>query len=52
MNCAPPRASPGCGPSRAAEPTRELLAAVYGSFTERFDTADLKEAKALLDELA
>jgi predicted ATPase len=31
---------------------RELLAPVYGSFTEGFDTRDLKEAKALLDELA
>jgi predicted ATPase len=31
---------------------RELLAPVYDSFTEGFDTADLKEAKALLDELA
>ena len=31
---------------------RDLLAAVYGWFTEGFDTADLKEAKALLDELA
>jgi predicted ATPase len=31
---------------------RELLAPVYGWFTERFDTLDLKEAKALLDELA
>jgi predicted ATPase len=30
---------------------RELLAAVYGWFTEGFDTLDLKEAKALLDEL-
>jgi len=30
---------------------RDLLAPVYGSFTEGFDTADLKEAKALLDEL-
>ena len=29
-----------------------LLAPVYGWFTEGFDTADLKEAKALLDELA
>jgi predicted ATPase len=29
---------------------RELLAAVYGWFTEGFDTHDLKEAKALLDE--
>jgi predicted ATPase len=32
--------------------TRELLAPVYGWFTEGFDTRDLKEAKALLDELA
>jgi TolB-like protein/predicted ATPase len=30
---------------------RNLLAPVYGWFTEGFDTADLKEAKALLDEL-
>jgi class 3 adenylate cyclase/predicted ATPase len=31
---------------------RELLAPVYASFTEGFDTADLKDAKALLEELA
>ena len=31
---------------------RELLAPVYGWFTEGFDTRDLKEAKALLDEMA
>jgi predicted ATPase len=31
---------------------RELLAPVYGWFTEGFDTLDLKEAKALFDELA
>jgi predicted ATPase len=30
---------------------RELLAPVYGWFTEGFDTPDLKEAKALLDTL-
>jgi predicted ATPase len=30
---------------------RALLAPVYGSFTEGFNTLDLKEAKALLDEL-
>jgi predicted ATPase len=30
---------------------RDLLAPVYRSFTEGYDTADLKEAKALLDEL-
>ena len=31
---------------------RELLAPVYGWFTEGFDTLDLKQAKTLLDELA
>ena len=31
---------------------RQLLAEVYGWFTEGFDTADLQEAKALLDALA
>jgi len=31
---------------------RQLLADVYGWFTEGFDTADLKTAKALLEELA
>jgi predicted ATPase len=30
---------------------RDLLAPVYGWFTEGFDTADLNEAKALLGEL-
>ena len=31
---------------------RELLAPVYGWFTEWFDTRDLKDAKRLLEELA
>jgi predicted ATPase len=31
---------------------RDLLAPVYGWFTEGFDTPDLKAAKALLDELS
>ena len=31
---------------------RELLAPVYGWFTEGFDTRDLKEARGLLEELA
>ena len=31
---------------------RALLAPIYGWFTEGFDTADLQEAKALLEELA
>jgi predicted ATPase len=30
---------------------RELLAPIYGWFTEGYDTADLQEAKALLEEL-
>jgi predicted ATPase len=30
---------------------RDLLAPIYGWFTEGFDTPDLKDAKALLDEL-
>ena len=34
------------------EEGRDLLAPVYGRFTEGFDTLDLKEAKALLDGLA
>ena len=36
---------------RRAE-ARDLLAPVYNWFTEGFDTPDLKETKALLDELA
>jgi predicted ATPase len=31
---------------------RAMLAEIYGWFTEGFDTADLKDAKALLDELS
>jgi predicted ATPase len=31
---------------------RELLAPIYSWFTEGFDTADLQDARALLDELA
>ena len=31
---------------------RQMLAEVYGWFTEGFDTADLKEEKALLEELS
>ena len=30
---------------------RDLLVPIYGWFTEGFDTLDLKQAKALLDEL-
>ena len=31
---------------------RRLLAQIYDRFTEGFDTLDLREAKALLDELS
>jgi predicted ATPase len=34
------------------EGVRQLLAPIYGWFTEGFDTADLQEAKALHDELS
>ena len=40
------------GERRRRAEARDLLAPVYGWFTEGFDTADLKEAKALLDQLA
>ena len=33
------------------EEARAMLAEIYDWFTEGFDTADLKDAKALLDEL-
>jgi len=31
---------------------RQMLAEIYGWFTEGFDTADLKAAKTLLEELS
>jgi len=34
------------------EEARQMLAAIYGWFTEGFDTADLQAARTLLDELA
>jgi predicted ATPase len=40
-----------CGEQGRRAEARELLAPVYGWFTEGFDTADLKQAAALLDEL-
>src|SRR5262249_54094304 len=33
-------------------PAQAMLSSIYSSFTEGFDTADLKDAKALLDELS
>jgi len=43
----------GASLARSGKPRQacELLAPVYGWFTEGFDTRDLKEAKALLEEL-
>jgi predicted ATPase len=41
-----------CGEQGQRAEARDLLAPVYSSFTEGFDTQDLKEAKALLEELA
>ena len=37
---------------RQRDAARELLAPIYGWFTEGFDTKDLKDAKALLQELS
>ena len=42
----------GCGSSRArSTKLTQMLAEIYGWFTEGFDTKDLQEAKALLDSL-
>jgi predicted ATPase len=38
-------------PVRQSQQAREVLAPVYGWFTEGFDMRDLKEAKVLLEEL-
>ena len=40
------------GRPKTRSPKHDLLAPIYGWFTEGFDTADLKEAKALLEELS
>ena len=51
-NCAPPQVWRGCcaDSARKAE-ARDLLAPVYGAFTEGFGRPDLQAAKALLAEL-
>ena len=41
-----------CGDRGKRDEARDLLAPVYGWFTEGFGTLDLKEANKLLDELA
>jgi predicted ATPase len=43
---------PSLGSGRCYGRCGACFALVYGWFTEGFDTLDLKEAKALLDELA
>jgi predicted ATPase len=40
-----------CGNQGKTTQARQLLAEIYGWFTEGFDTKDLQEAKALLEEL-
>ena len=52
-SCAPPRSRPARrGEQGRRAEAHDLLAPVYGWFTEGFDTTDLMEAKALLDQLA
>jgi hypothetical protein len=52
LNFAPPPASPAFGVIKANAPKpNDLLAPIYGWFTEGFDTPVLKDAKTLLDEL-
>lgn len=41
-----------CNTRREKKEVQHLLAEIYGWFTEGFDTAELKEAKALLKELS
>jgi predicted ATPase len=41
-----------CASEGLRDEAREMLAEIYSWFTEGFDTVDLKQAKALLEELA
>ena len=51
-SCGPRRAWPACSATGdERDEARALLQPVYDWFTEGFDTQDLKDAKALLDEL-
>ena len=53
LSCAPPPASPRLRRDQGKRTeARDLLAPIYGWFTEGFDTPILQDAKALLDELA
>ena len=40
------------GEEAATDDARQMLAAIYGWFTEGFDTPDLQEARTLIEELA
>jgi predicted ATPase len=46
-----PAAEMTCEAEINRDEARELLSPVYGWFTEGFETRDLREAKALLEEL-
>ena len=50
MHCHEPR-SPVAAAREGCRSPQTLLAPIYGWFTEGFDTADLQEAKALLEAL-
>src|SRR5262249_45601774 len=52
INVTGSRRGPEAPPGEVEQQARELLAPVCGWLTGGFDTLDLKEAKALLDELA
>jgi len=53
IGCAPECRLPSSAQvSARRNEARTMLADIYGWFTEGFDTADLKDAKALLDELS
>ncbi len=43
---------PASGTSAETAEAHDLLAPIYGWFTEGFDTAELNEAKALFEELS
>jgi hypothetical protein len=44
-------AAPAVAKQARRDEARAMLADIYNWFTEGFDTADLKDTKALLDEL-
>ena len=51
LNAAPPAGPPVAGRQARAGDARDLLASVYGWFTEGFDNPVLRDAKVLLDQL-